>query len=172
MGIVLFRQADGGIDALPAAFAVVEIHRQVFVGHGRPLSDDWNWWPAPSSKHELCWLALTYVNEAATWSSSFAQDVGRTAVLTFEDCLGLCELSEEEIRAIAEHEHVPDIVALEMGSYLLRGPDGDLLVSHMLIDDIRAAEQRGDATRAAHLKQALRHFIHEHLARPDRSEDR
>jgi hypothetical protein len=97
----------------------------------------------------------------------FAQDLGRMTVLTFEDCLGLCELSEEEIRAIAEHEHVPEIVALELGSYLLRGPDGDLLVSHMLIDDIRAAAQRGDVMRAAQLKQALRHFIHEHLARRD-----
>jgi hypothetical protein len=96
------------------------------------------------------------------------QDFGRTAVLTFEDCLGLCELSEEEIRAIAEHEHVPDIVALELGSYLLRGPDGDLLVSHMLIDDIRAAAGRGDVRRAVHLKKALRHFIHEHLARRGR----
>jgi hypothetical protein len=96
---------------------------------------------------------------------SFTQKFGRTAVLTFEDCLGLCELSEAEIRAIAEHEHVPDIVALELGSYLLRGPDGDLLVSHMLIDDIRAAEGRGDVMRAAQLKHTLRRFIHDHLAR-------
>jgi hypothetical protein len=88
-------------------------------------------------------------------------------VLTFEDCLGLCELSEEEIRAIAEHEHVPDIVALELGTYLLRGRDGDLLVSHMLIDDIQAAAGRGDVMRAARLKKALRRFIHEHLARRD-----
>jgi hypothetical protein len=85
-------------------------------------------------------------------------------VLTFEDCLGLCELSEEQIRAIAEHEHLPEIVALELGSFLLREPDGELLVSHILIDDVRAAEQRGDVVRAAHLKQALRHFVDEHLA--------
>jgi hypothetical protein len=84
-------------------------------------------------------------------------------VLTFEDCLGLCELTEEEIRAIAEHEHLPEIVALELGNYLMRGPDGELLVSHMLIDDIRAAERRGDLARAAQLKSALRHFIEAHL---------
>jgi hypothetical protein len=98
---------------------------------------------------------------------SFVQDFRRTAVLTFEDCLGLCELSEEQIRAISEHEHLPEIVALELGSFLLRAPDGELLVSHMLIDDIRAAERRGDEVRAAHLKQALRHFIDEHLAQRD-----
>jgi hypothetical protein len=57
-------------------------------------------------------------------------------VLTFEDCLGLCDLTEEEVRAIAEHERLPQIVALELGDYLMRGPDGELLVSHMFIDDI------------------------------------
>lgn len=93
-------------------------------------------------------------------------------MLRFEDCLELCELTEEEIQAIAEHEHIPAIVALELGSTLIRGPDGELLVSHMVIDDIRAAERRGDLAHAAQLKNTLRHFIEEHLAqrraRPDR----
>jgi hypothetical protein len=90
---------------------------------------------------------------------------GSRAVLTFEDCLGLCELSEEEIRAIAEHEHLPQIVALELGNYLMRGPDGELLVSHMFIDDIRAAERRGDRVHAALLKRALRQLIEQHGGR-------
>jgi hypothetical protein len=102
----------------------------------------------------------------------FAPDLWRTAVLTFEDCLGLCELSEEEIRAISEHEHIPEIIALELGNYLIRRPEGDLLVSHMFIDDIRAAEGRGDLIHAAQLKKALRHFIEEHLAQSRSAPDR
>jgi hypothetical protein len=93
-------------------------------------------------------------------------------VLTFEDCLGLCQLTEEEIRAIAEHEHLPEIIALELGNYLVRGPDGEVLVSHMFID-IRAAKRRGGLAHAARLEKALRHFIQQHLARcgpPQRSE--
>jgi len=93
-------------------------------------------------------------------------------VLTFEDCLGLCQLSEEEIRAIAEHEHLPQIVALELGSYLMRAPDGELLVSPMLIDDILAAERRGDRLHAAQLKRTLRHFIEEHRAQMASGQDR
>ena len=85
-------------------------------------------------------------------------------MLTYEDCLGLCTLSEEEIQAIAEHEHLPEIVALELGNCLIRGPGGELLVSHMVIDDIRAAERRGDSVHAAQLKRTLRHLIEEHLA--------
>ena len=30
-------------------------------------------------------------------------------MLTFEDCLGLSELNEDEILAIAEHEHIPEL---------------------------------------------------------------
>jgi hypothetical protein len=96
----------------------------------------------------------------------------RTAVLRFEDCLGLCELTEEQVRAIAEHEHVPEIVALELGDWLVRRPDGELLVSHMVIEDIRAAERRGNQAHAAQLKRTLRRLIEEHLAQPRAAPDR
>jgi len=68
---------------------------------------------------------LTHINAGVTLASqdraiTFAKARSRSqreaAVLAFEDCLGLCQLSEEEIRAIAEHEHLPQIVALELGS--------------------------------------------------------
>ena len=37
-------------------------------------------------------------------------------MITFDDCLALCELTEEEIDAIAEHEHLTGTVALEMAT--------------------------------------------------------
>ncbi len=88
-------------------------------------------------------------------------------MLTFEDCLAFCKLTEEEIDAIAEHEHLPETVAMELGRYLIEGPGGELLIQHMIIDDIRAAQQRGDLAHAARLKQTLRRFIEEHIARRD-----
>ena len=86
-------------------------------------------------------------------------------MLTFDDCLALCELTEEEIDAIAEHEHLPEILALELGSYLTKGPDGQLLIQHMIFDDIQAAHRRGDALHAARLKRTLRQFIEEQRAK-------
>ena len=74
-------------------------------------------------------------------------------MLTFEDCLALCELTEEEVDAIAEHEQISETVAVELGSYLIHGPDGQLLIQRMIIDDIQAARRRGDLAHAAHLKQ-------------------
>lgn len=89
-------------------------------------------------------------------------------MLTFEDCLAFCELSEDEIDAIAEHEHVPETVAVELASYLVEGPNGQLLIQQMIIEDILAARQRGSVAHAAHLKQTLRHFIETHPSRRDR----
>ncbi len=86
-------------------------------------------------------------------------------MLTFEDCLGLSQLTEAEVAAISEHEHLPLLPALEFGAYLMRGPDGQVLVQHILIEDIRAAQERGDLVHAARLKQTLRHFIEEHAAK-------
>jgi hypothetical protein len=89
-------------------------------------------------------------------------------VLTFEDCLALCELSEDEVAAIAEHEQLSHSVAVELGQYLIQGPDGQLLIQRMIVDDIMAARQRGDLARAAHLQQTLRRFIEAHSQRANR----
>lgn len=85
-------------------------------------------------------------------------------MLTFEDCLAFCELTEEEIDAIAEHEQLSETVAVELGSYLIQRPDGQLLIQNMIVDDILAAKGRGDVVHAARLKQTLRRFIEAHSA--------
>ena len=85
-------------------------------------------------------------------------------MLTFEDCLALCALNEQEIEAIREHEHVPEIVALEMADYLAHATDGTPRIQRMILDDIRSAQARGDVVHAARLKVTLRRFIETHLA--------
>lgn len=88
-------------------------------------------------------------------------------MLTLQDCLGLCALTEEEILAIAEHEHLPEIAAIELAEYLIHQPDGALRIKRMIVDDIAAAQARGDHLHAAKLKTALRHFCTAHLAKPE-----
>lgn len=83
-------------------------------------------------------------------------------MLTFEDCLALCELTEDEVDAIAEHEHLAETAALEMGAYLMHQPDGEIMIQRMIMDDIRAAQARGDLAHSAKLKRTLRHFIETH----------
>jgi hypothetical protein len=80
-------------------------------------------------------------------------------VLTLEDCIALSDLTEEEIDAIAEHEHVPEIIATELGCYLVHLPWGRQAIKAIIRDDIAAARARGDYLHSAKLKLVLRHFI-------------
>ena len=70
-------------------------------------------------------------------------------MLTFEDCIALCGLSEEEVAAIAEHEHIPEIAALELGDYLIHTDNGELLIKKMIIDDIEHSRASGNIKHAA-----------------------
>jgi hypothetical protein len=93
-------------------------------------------------------------------------------VLTFEGCLAFCELTESEVAVIAEHEHLPQLPAVELAYYLMKGADGQVRVQHMIVDDIRAAQERGDLVHAATLKRTLRGFIEQHRAKEGRGQAR
>lgn len=83
-------------------------------------------------------------------------------VLTFEDCLALCELREEEVLAIAEHERVPELAAAQLGHYLVHLPGGELAIKAMIRDDLAAAAARGDGAHSLALRQVLRDFVLQH----------
>ncbi len=83
-------------------------------------------------------------------------------MISLTDCIGLCGLTPEEVEAIAEHEHVPEIVAATMGAYLLDSERGPETIRDMMIDDIRSAVHRHDLPHARHVMAALRHFLAEH----------
>lgn len=90
-------------------------------------------------------------------------------MLSYEDCLGLCDLSEEEIRAIAEHENLTELAALELGQYLVQTPDGRLRIRRMILEDIENATAQGHPDRALRLKAAMRHFVETHPENPKRA---
>lgn len=83
-------------------------------------------------------------------------------MLTVQDCLAMCELTEDEVRAIAQHEHIPEVVAAELGNYLVHTADGEHLIARMIVDDIAEASGTGDIGRAAALKLVLQHFAETH----------
>ena len=83
-------------------------------------------------------------------------------MLTYEDCVGLAELTEDEIEAIAQHEHLPEIVAAELGSYLVHDPEGVPKIKRIILDDLEEAGRHGDLQRVLHLKLVLKHFVDTH----------
>ena len=90
-------------------------------------------------------------------------------MITLEDCIGLCGLTEEEVLAIAEHEHIPrEIAASAMAQYLLSLEHGSEKVRDIIVDDIRQAQRlRGDKDHMVTLLHVLHHFLKTHPeARP------
>ena len=83
-------------------------------------------------------------------------------MLTYEDCVGLSELTEGEIEAIAEHEHIPDMAALEMGNYLVHTGAGERRLKAIIVDDIATARASGNGQHAAVLQAVLKNFIAQH----------
>jgi hypothetical protein len=84
------------------------------------------------------------------------------AMISLEDCVAMCGLDENEVAAIGEHEHIPDIAATALASYLLHQPKGGEAIRSMIIDDIHKALDSGKVKHAAELFSALRHFLAEH----------
>ena len=84
-------------------------------------------------------------------------------MITLEDCIGLCGLTEEEVLAIAEHEHLPEIAATALAEYLLSLEHGSEKVRDMIVDDIRQAQlNRADKERVLTLLHVLHHFLRTH----------
>lgn len=83
-------------------------------------------------------------------------------MISYEDCAAMCGLDKDEIDAIAEHEHVPELAAAALGNYLLHKAGGEAEIRHILVEDIRAAVAENRLAHAAELLMALRHFINDH----------
>jgi len=83
-------------------------------------------------------------------------------MISLEDCIGVCGLDESEVLAIAEHEHIPEVAAAALASYLAKQPHGGEVIRTMIVDDIRSALDDGRIDHAAELFMALRHFLDQH----------
>ena len=88
-------------------------------------------------------------------------------MLSREDCLALCELDADVVDAIAEHEHLPEIVAAELGCYLVHSPGGELRIRRIILDDIDRARAAGDMAKARRLELSLLAFARNHPAGKD-----
>ncbi|MBS1221235.1 MAG: hypothetical protein H6R24_1595 [Proteobacteria bacterium] len=87
-------------------------------------------------------------------------------MLSYQDCVELSDLTEEEIEAIAEHEHLPEIAALELGSYLVHSAEGIPMIKRIILEDIEEERRRGHADKVLQLKLVLKHFVDTHPENP------
>jgi hypothetical protein len=80
-------------------------------------------------------------------------------MLSLRDCLDFCDLDFCEIEAIAEHEHLPVIVAAELSNELLKTPEGICCLHSMVLENMSQAMTEGDMDKAMRC-----HLAYQHLA--------
>jgi hypothetical protein len=95
-------------------------------------------------------------------SHMFTQPLRCDFMISLEDCVALCGLTEEQVLAIAEHEHLPEIAATALAQYLSKEEHGMEKIRDMIVDDIRQAQQRQDKAHILTLLHVLHHFLKSH----------
>jgi hypothetical protein len=83
-------------------------------------------------------------------------------MLSLAECIGMSDLTEDEIAVIAEHEHVPDIVAVELGQDLLKTPKGVFILKCYISDVLEQAKLAGKRDKVKRLDRLLTRFNAEH----------
>jgi len=83
-------------------------------------------------------------------------------MLTYEDCLEMSGSTQDEVDAIAEHDHLCAIQALAEAAYLLQHRGGCHRLRQIVVDDIRKAQIRGDRAHERALRVLLARIIREH----------
>jgi hypothetical protein len=70
-------------------------------------------------------------------------------MLTLQECRDFSDLSQEEVREIAEHEHLPEVLAAALGHALLKTPNGVDIILGYLLQNLERAAARGDLRRVS-----------------------
>ncbi len=83
-------------------------------------------------------------------------------MITLEDCIAFCGTTREVVLVIAEHEHIPEIVAASLASSILSVENGAEQIRNMIVDNIRQAQLHGDRKHVLTLLHVLHHFLKVH----------
>lgn len=80
-------------------------------------------------------------------------------MITPEEIVGMTDLTEEEVAAIAEHEHVTGVIAASLVEFLMHKHGGPQTINRLICEDIRMALRADDLAHARELYAVLKHFI-------------
>ncbi|MBR0564689.1 hypothetical protein J5J83_00995 [Azoarcus sp. L1K30] len=83
-------------------------------------------------------------------------------MLSIRDCLDYCDLTEDEVALIAEHEGIPDAAAAQVACGLVQTPEGVVLLTRYMLDLIEKADARGDAEKATQARSLCSRFMADH----------
>jgi len=86
-------------------------------------------------------------------------------MLSLGDCIAMSGLTEEEVAIVAEHEHLPMMVAAELGYTLLKTPKGVFTLRRYIAEVLEQAKLAGNRDKAKHIDCVLTRFNAAHPPR-------
>ncbi|HJV28729.1 MAG TPA: hypothetical protein VJ673_23825 [Aromatoleum sp.] len=85
-------------------------------------------------------------------------------MLSIRDCLDYCDLTDDEVALIAEHEGIPEAAAAQIACGMVQTPEGVLVLTGYMQDLIEEASRRGDVDWAERAKSICERFMADHPA--------
>ena len=83
-------------------------------------------------------------------------------MLSIRDCLDYCDLTDEEVSLIAEHEDIPDAAAAQVCCGLVQTPEGVMVLTNFMLDLIERAHACGDTGKAERAANLCARFMKDH----------
>jgi hypothetical protein len=80
-------------------------------------------------------------------------------MLSLRDCLDYCDLTDDDVALIAEHENIPDITAAQILCGMVQTPEGVLVLTRYLREVEERAHRAGHTAKAAQARQACARFM-------------
>lgn len=84
------------------------------------------------------------------------------AMLTLKDCMDYCDITDEEVDLLAEHEHIPAEVAAQLACSLVQSSDGVRAICVSLSELVSDAVIDGRLDKAEHVLHVYAQFRSAH----------
>lgn len=79
-------------------------------------------------------------------------------MLSLRDLLDYCDLDQEHIEAVADHQNLPMMFAAQVGERLLSTPEGLFKLHGMMVENMQSAIANGQREHLAKLTETFLNF--------------
>lgn len=79
-------------------------------------------------------------------------------MLSLQECLDFCPLSDEEVAIVAAHEGVPEMVAAGRVEAMMATAKGLFTIKQWMLEELERAAKEGDLERERHIRKVYTRF--------------
>lgn len=79
-------------------------------------------------------------------------------MLSLQECLDFCPLSDHEIAIVAAHQGVPEVTAAARAEALMATPKGVFTIKQWMLEELGRAAAAGDLERERHVRKVYTRF--------------